>query len=468
MKNFSSKHALLLSVLSMVICVSMLIGSTFAWFTDSATANVNTIKSGNLDVALEMKDNDGNWVTAENKTLQFLVDGKIPAAGTKILWEPGCTYSLPELRVVNGGDLALKYKIVITGITGDTGLNEVITWTINDAPINLTEKTLLAKEEGEAFTIKGHMLETADNNYMGKTIENISITVYATQMASEFDSNGNTYDDGAEYFIPENDITAIKDTLANGGKVTLGTDVKSDSNMKMTGDTSVDLNGKTWTVGDNTKLNNGASLTVSGGNVISETYSGYVSVRPGSSTDSVVTYTDVNFTGTYNAGRGTRGSSTTHTDYVVKFTPEAGGHTTFVFKNCTFTNSAIQFSGLSGNDGTFDVVFENCKFTALTNDAVIEVGSYLTNSNITVKDCTFDITATSNFSIIDGNYGRAATVTFEGENTFNAVVATPTGADKEGTAEEIKIFSENLNVKVCSAKTVNGLDTVSVSGIATK
>ena len=56
MKNFSSKKALFLSVISMVICVSMLIGSTFAWFTDSATANVNTIQAGNLDVELVKAD----------------------------------------------------------------------------------------------------------------------------------------------------------------------------------------------------------------------------------------------------------------------------------------------------------------------------------------------------------------------------------------------------------------------------
>ena len=58
MKKFSSKQALLLSVLSMVLCVSMLIGSTFAWFTDSATANVNTIQAGNLDVELVGEDGE--------------------------------------------------------------------------------------------------------------------------------------------------------------------------------------------------------------------------------------------------------------------------------------------------------------------------------------------------------------------------------------------------------------------------
>lgn len=100
MKTFSTKRALFASVLSFLLCVTMLIGSTFAWFTDTATASVNTITAGTLDVSLEMLDNDGKWVSAEGKSLQFLVDGKIPAEGTEILWEPGSTYSLPKLREI--------------------------------------------------------------------------------------------------------------------------------------------------------------------------------------------------------------------------------------------------------------------------------------------------------------------------------------------------------------------------------
>ena len=71
------------------MCVVMLVGTTFAWFTDTATANVNKIQAGNLDVALEMFDTAQNkWVTAEGKTLNF-----VKAAGGEsqaILWEPGC------------------------------------------------------------------------------------------------------------------------------------------------------------------------------------------------------------------------------------------------------------------------------------------------------------------------------------------------------------------------------------------
>ena len=122
----TTKHALMSSVVALLLCCAMLIGTTFAWFTDTASTAVNKIQAGTLDVALEMKAGQDNWVSAEGKTLQFKVDGQIPAAGTQILWEPGCTYELPELRVVNKGNLALKYKIEISGIVGDAKLLEAI------------------------------------------------------------------------------------------------------------------------------------------------------------------------------------------------------------------------------------------------------------------------------------------------------------------------------------------------------
>ena len=192
----STKRALLTSVLALLMCVTMLIGTTFAWFTDTASTAVNKIQAGNLKVDLEMHEGT-DWVSAEGKTLSFK-----KAAGhenEQILWEPGCTYELPQLRVVNNGNLALKYKIHITGINGDAKLNEVIDWTINDAAINLTEEHLSAGQKGAAFTIKGHMQESAGNDYRNLTIDGIGITVVATQDTVENDSNGNTYDENAEY-----------------------------------------------------------------------------------------------------------------------------------------------------------------------------------------------------------------------------------------------------------------------------
>ena len=194
----STKRALVSSALAILMCVAMLIGTTFAWFTDTASTAVNKIQAGTLDVALEMKDASGNWVNAEGQTLSWKKAAGAPA-NEQVLWEPGCTYELPELRIVNKGNLALKYKVVITGIQGDAKLNEVIDWTINGAPINLTEKHLAAGAEDSGFVIKGHMQESAGNEYQGLCIDGIGITVVATQDTVEFDSTTDQYDKDALY-----------------------------------------------------------------------------------------------------------------------------------------------------------------------------------------------------------------------------------------------------------------------------
>jgi len=217
----------------MVLCLAMLVGATFAWFTDTASTGVNKIQAGNLDIELQYATKwDANgvptkWENAEGKTLPFLVNGGIPAEGTQILWEPGCTYMLPELRVVNKGNLAVKYKVAITGINGSAKLNNVIDWTINDADINLTEMQLKAGEEGAAFTIKGHMQESAGNDYMNESIDGIAITVYATQDTVESDSFNNTYDENATY--PVVNVTELKEALTNGGVVAVTEDIQTNN-----------------------------------------------------------------------------------------------------------------------------------------------------------------------------------------------------------------------------------------------
>ena len=206
----ATKRALLTSVMALVMCVVMLVGTTFAWFTDTASTGVNKIQAGNLDVALEMntrtKENP-NWENAEGKTLQFkTADGRTD----NILWEPGCTYELPQLRVVNKGNLALKYMIKITGIKGDAKLNEVIKWTITDSATNAdivtaatdttpAEYKLLNANEAHTLTIMGEMDKNAGNEYQGLSIDGISITVYATQYTYEKDSINDQYDANAAY-----------------------------------------------------------------------------------------------------------------------------------------------------------------------------------------------------------------------------------------------------------------------------
>ena len=245
MKQQTTKSALLTSAMALLLCFAMLIGTTFAWFTDTASTAVNKIQAGNLKVDLEMHDGT-DWVSAEGKTLSFK-----KAAGhenEQILWEPGCTYELPQLRVVNKGNLALKYKIQITGIQGDAKLNEVIDWTINDAAIDLTEKHLLAGQTGAPFTIKGVMKTTAGNEYQGLSIDGIGITVYATQAASEFDSFENDYDTDATYLNTDaqgNYLISNADELVYFAKtVNVDGETYAGKTVKLTAD--IDLAGKKW------------------------------------------------------------------------------------------------------------------------------------------------------------------------------------------------------------------------------
>ena len=211
----ATKRALLTSVMALVMCVVMLVGTTFAWFTDTASTGVNKIQAGNLDIELEMKNASGGWDKAEGKTLQFKT---ADSRTDNILWEPGCTYELPELRIVNKGNLALKYKIQITGIQGDAKLNKAIDWTITHGnednkltdDINGFEYKMLPKAAGAAdypsqtFTIKGTMKEEAGNEYQGLSIDGIGITVVATQYTYEKDSIDDQYDANANATIQVN------------------------------------------------------------------------------------------------------------------------------------------------------------------------------------------------------------------------------------------------------------------------
>lgn len=98
----NTKRALLSSVMALFLCFAMLLGTTYAWFTDSVTSANNVIQSGNLDVVLEYKSNwsDG-WATVDENTKIFK-DGA--------LYEPGYT-EVVYLRVSNAGSLALKYLL---------------------------------------------------------------------------------------------------------------------------------------------------------------------------------------------------------------------------------------------------------------------------------------------------------------------------------------------------------------------
>ena len=230
-ESVKTKKALRGSLFALFLCIVLLIGTTFAWFTDSVSTGVNKIQAGNLKVDLQMKDANGSWVSAEGKTIDF-----VKASGHEneaILWEPGCTYELPVLRVVNKGNLALKYKIKINGIQGDEKLNEVINWTISDVALD-TDHSLAAGATSEDLTIKGHMQESAGNEYQGLSIDGISITVVATQDTVENDSFGNTYDANAGYPVAK--YSDMKKAFADGGSIAINDNITADESKTAAAD----------------------------------------------------------------------------------------------------------------------------------------------------------------------------------------------------------------------------------------
>ena len=219
----SLKRALLSSAFSLIICVAMLIGTTFAWFTDTASTAVNKIQAGNLKV--DIVNQNGN--SLNGKSLSFRdVNNK-----TDILWEPGAKFNLDSFKIVNKGNLALKYKVIISGINGSAKLLEAIDFTvkIGDAaeaaladwegvllPDGAAAADTMPVKETKLITISGKMREDAGNEYQGLSIGGIGITVLATQYTYENDSIGNTYDREAAYKGTQ-EFTSGTHTLGNGG-----------------------------------------------------------------------------------------------------------------------------------------------------------------------------------------------------------------------------------------------------------
>ena len=352
----STKRALLGSIMAMVLCLAMLVGATFAWFTDTASTGVNKIQAGKLDVALEMKDAAGQWVSAEGKTLDFVkaADAKDEA----ILWEPGCTYTLPELRVVNNGNLALKYKLVISGIQGDAELNNVIDWavTLDGAAYTLGEEHHLAAKNGatvdaDVLTISGKMQESAGNDYMNKSIDGIAITVVATQDTVESDSFNNTYDANAQYpampYVTSHEALNTNLTLAD-----------------------IPTNEAT---GKHDPVEVALGNTDAGDIAYSEHSSGYT-------------------------GKGVMLGSTKLNSYAAA--PAKAGEYTFVFKNGTINSAATGYSSIDNLKdtsvymlvpGNSDVVFENMTFNGVVSfDIQMYTSPWSYLHSITFKNCTFN------------------------------------------------------------------------------
>ena len=299
-KRRSTKRALLLSALSLLMCVSMLIGSTFAWFTDSVTSKNNIIKSGNLDVELDyIKVVDGvatDWATVKDQDNIFNKDA---------LWEPGHV-EVVYLRVSNKGSLQLKYQLGVNVYKEIIGKNEkgediklsdylvfktieideqdVATFTRESAKAEAGTVTGLKDYNGQttALEVGGvdylalivYMPETVGNeaNYRGTDVPTIElgINLYATQHTAEEDSFDKFYDkdawNNAMKVYNEADLaTAIKN-VEDGGLIVIADDLTLEKGVNSgstwyegyyyNGDKSftIDLNGKTLT-NAGTKIN---------------------------------------------------------------------------------------------------------------------------------------------------------------------------------------------------------------------
>ncbi len=254
MNKRTTRRSLATSAVALICCIAMLLGTTFAWFTDSVTSAGNKIQSGNLKIDLFHKvEND--WVSLKENTDHKIFDYN--------KWEPGYT-KVEALKVVNLGNLALQYKLSIaaadgTEVLGKNGesLADVIdvyvlggesteasfeaiktAWTYKGTlsqvmanPASFMSGELLPTGEvldanaaestevgSKIISIALHMQESAGNEYQNLSVGDIYVSLVATQYSYENDSFGNEYDKGSEFprlNIPVK-ITVDVETDANG------------------------------------------------------------------------------------------------------------------------------------------------------------------------------------------------------------------------------------------------------------
>lgn len=215
------KRALLSSLIALILCFTMLLGSTFAWFTDSVTSSGNKIVAGELNVQLLMY-NGQEYVDISDSQDPIFGPGSVAQNNAgETLWEPGKTQTV-YLAIKNAGTLALKYQVALDVTDVEKDLHDVMSYIITpDAQANsLTRGDLDFKNNGvrvskginatsaydvemmpqdiHYFALSIHMDEAAGNDYMNGSIT-FDIKLLATQLAYEEDSFGPDYDANAPY-----------------------------------------------------------------------------------------------------------------------------------------------------------------------------------------------------------------------------------------------------------------------------
>ena len=288
--KYSTKRSLIASILILCLCLSSLIGTTFAWFTDSVTSSGNMIQSGKLDVSM-------GW--AEGKEDPASVAYKDASEGAIFkndLWEPGYVEAR-HIKIANEGTLALKYKLLVVANGTVSELADVIDvyyydpaqqladdrsdltdakkiGTLTDVLANFetTAAGTLNPGDNHTVTIALKMQQTAGNEYQNISIgSDFSVVLVATQLAAEEDSFGPDYDFDAEYPViyldsaphdgdtatelRANNVAVIVPETADEGKYTLEASETT---------TAVDSNGKTTLSMNITLKKDGVKVTEDG------------------------------------------------------------------------------------------------------------------------------------------------------------------------------------------------------------
>ncbi len=242
MNKKATKNTLVFSMLILILCMAVLIGSTFAWFTDSVTSENNVIKSGTVDVQMDWLDGTQNpydesaaWIDAANGAI-FNYEK----------WEPGFA-QVRHIKISNIGTLALKYKLNIIANGTVSDLADVIDVFYVDPAVAVTNRAdlndsnkigtlsdVLQNLAGDNSTAAGELLagenvivtlalkmqESAGNEYQNKDIgSDFSVQLLATQFGAEEDSFGNDYDkDLSLDYTPVSNINELETALANKAK----------------------------------------------------------------------------------------------------------------------------------------------------------------------------------------------------------------------------------------------------------
>jgi len=442
----ATKRALLTSVMALVMCVVMLVGTTFAWFTDTASTGVNKIQAGNLDIEVEYRTSlNEDWKALDDATDLF------GAAGT--LFEPGHT-RVVELRITNAGNLALKYKIGMNVVSETAGINKdgnpyklsnslkVATTLIQSGPTgdSLTDQVAAAMEslifqrdasyiwtardfanfeleiagngnvhslqpgEMQFLGIKVYMPESVGNEANAKTPDDAAsisfgLNILATQYTTESDSFGTQYDKDATYPVIVSNQQQANDAITKAAdkkvniSIASGQTITLDNGIANEGTKSRDV----AFVGDGTQ-----TVDVITNAVNAE--GGQLNYQRGS------TFTFENLT--IQAGEGNFDgivcNELTYKNCTIKGKLTLYGKATFI--NCTFDNTMANQYSIWTWGGT-DVTFEDCTFN--TNGKAILLYGQATAAkptNLVVNNCTFN----------DRNNGAAGKAAIEIGNDYNA------------------------------------------------